>query len=55
VVRDRLSEIVDPAGLEETPSVLGESAALPDVREADVAYTSGEVGCGVDALRALRP
>jgi hypothetical protein len=55
VVRDRLSEIVDPAGLEQTPSVLGESAALPDVREADVAYTSGEVGCGVDALHALRP
>jgi prevent-host-death family protein len=45
----------DLAQLEETIDVLGDVQALADVREADAAYGRGEVVCGVDAVRALRP
>lgn len=45
----------DLAQLEETLSVLGDSEALADIREADTAYRAGDVVRGVDAVRALRP
>ncbi|MGL4175736.1 MAG: type II toxin-antitoxin system Phd/YefM family antitoxin [Dermatophilaceae bacterium] len=44
----------DLAQLEETLSVLGDPEALADIREADAAYTAGDVVRGVDAVRALR-
>lgn len=44
----------DLAQLEETLSVLSDSDALADIREADAAYKSGEVLRGVDAVRSLR-
>jgi antitoxin YefM len=40
--------------LEETVSVLSDPEALADIREADVAYRSGDVIRGVDAVRRLR-
>ena len=45
----------DLAELEETLSVLSDSQALPDIREADAAFAAGDVVRGVDAVRALRP
>ncbi len=44
----------DLAELEETLSVLGDAAALADIREADQAYARGDVVRGVDAVRQLR-
>ena len=44
----------DLAELEETIDVLGDAAALADIREADEAYTHGDVIRGVDAVRQLR-
>jgi prevent-host-death family protein len=44
----------DLAQLEETLSVLNDSAALADIREADAAYARGDVLRGVEAVRALR-
>jgi antitoxin YefM len=45
----------DLAQLEETIDVLGDSAALADIRVADAAYARGDVVRGADALRQLRP
>ena len=42
------------SAIEETLSVLMDPAALADIREADLAYASGDVIIGVDAVRALR-
>jgi len=42
------------SAIEETLSVLMDPAALADIREADLAYASGDVIFGVDAVRALR-
>ncbi len=50
-----LISAADLAELEETLSVLSDPAALADIREADAAYSSGEVLRGIDAVRALRP
>ena len=44
----------DLAELEETLTVLSDPEALADIREAEQAYRDGDVGCGVDAVRALR-
>ncbi len=44
----------DLAQLEETLDVLSDPEALADIREADAAYTKGDVVRGVDAVRALR-
>jgi antitoxin YefM len=44
----------DLAELEETISVLSDPAALADIREADEAYTKGDVVRGVEAVRRLR-
>ena len=44
----------DLAELEETLSVLADSEALADIREADQAYARGDVTRGVDAVRRLR-
>lgn len=44
----------DLAELEETLSVLSDSEALADIREADKAYAAGDVVRGTDAVRALR-
>jgi antitoxin YefM len=49
-----LVSAADLAELEETLSVLSDPEALADIREADAAYTRGEVVRGVDAVRALR-
>lgn len=45
----------DLAQLEETIDVLGDPAALADIREADKAYVRGDVVRGVEAVRQLRP
>ena len=45
----------DLAELEETLDVLSDPEALADIREADVAYTGGDVVRGVEAVRNLRP
>lgn len=45
----------DLAELEETLSVLSDPQALADIREADAAYSQGDVIRGIDAVRALRP
>jgi PHD/YefM family antitoxin component YafN of YafNO toxin-antitoxin module len=44
----------DLAELEETISVLSDPPALADFREADEAYTRGDVVRGVAAVRDLR-
>ncbi len=44
----------DLAEIEETLDVLSDPAALADIREADAAYSRGDVVRGVDAVRALR-
>ncbi len=44
----------DLAQLEETIAVLSDPDALRDIREADTAYTHGDVVRGVDAVRRLR-
>ncbi len=44
----------DLAEMEETISVLSDSEALADIREADAAYARGDVVRGVDAVRGLR-
>lgn len=44
----------DLAQLEETIDVLSDPEALADIREADAAYTHGDVVRGVDAVRNLR-
>lgn len=49
-----LLSAADLAELEETLSVLSDPEALADIREADAAYSRGEVVRGVDAVRALR-
>lgn len=49
-----LMSAVDLAELEETLSVLSDADALADIREADAAYTRGDVVRGVDAVRRLR-
>ena len=41
--------------LEETLAVLADPEVLSDIRAADVAYASGDVVRGVDAVRAVRP
>jgi prevent-host-death family protein len=45
----------DLAELEATLAVLSDPEALADIREADRAYSSGDVVRGIDAVRALRP
>lgn len=40
--------------LEETLVVLSDPGALADIREADAAYSRGDVVRGVDAVRRLR-
>ncbi len=50
-----LMSTADLAELEETLSVLADPEALADIREADAAYSRGDVVRGVDAARALRP
>jgi prevent-host-death family protein len=42
----------DRAELEETLAVLSDPQALADIREADAAYTAGDVVRGVDAVRS---
>jgi antitoxin YefM len=49
-----LISAADLAELEETVSVLSDPDALADIREADAAYTRGEVIRGADAVRRLR-
>ncbi len=49
-----LSSAEDLAELEETLSVLGDAAALADIRETDQAYARGDVVRGADAVRQLR-
>lgn len=44
----------DLAQLEETLSVLADTAALRDIREADAAYAADDVVRGIDAVRRLR-
>lgn len=44
----------DLAELEETLSVLGDPAALADIRAADLSYQRGDVVRGIDAVRGLR-
>ena len=44
----------DLAELEETLSVLSDPEALADIREADAAYTHGDVVRGVEKVRLLR-
>ena len=44
----------DLAEMEETISVLSDSEALADIREADAAYARGDVVRGIDAVRSLR-
>ena len=44
----------DLAELEETLAVLSDPEALADIREADRAYTTGDVVRGIEAVRALR-
>ncbi len=43
----------DLAQLEETLSVLSDPEALADIREADAAYSRGDVVRGVEAVRRL--
>ena len=40
--------------MEETISVLSDSEALAEIREADAAYARGDVVRGIDAVRDLR-
>jgi prevent-host-death family protein len=49
-----LLSAADLAELEETLSVLSDPEALADIREADAAYTRGDVIRGIDTVRALR-
>jgi prevent-host-death family protein len=49
-----LLSAADLAELEETLSVLSDPEALADIREADAAYSRGEIVRGVEAVRALR-
>ena len=44
----------DLAEMEETISVLSDSEALADIREADAAYARGDVVRGINAVRDLR-
>jgi prevent-host-death family protein len=44
----------DLAQMEETIDVLSDPQALADIREADAAYTRGDVLRGVDSVRRLR-
>lgn len=44
----------DLSALEETLDVLSDSEVLADIREADRAYSRGDVVRGADAVRALR-
>lgn len=44
----------DLAQLEETVDVLSDPEALADIREADQAYSRGDVIRGIDAVRQLR-
>lgn len=44
----------DLAQLEETADVLADPQALADIREADGAYSRGDVLRGVEAVRRLR-
>lgn len=44
----------DLEAMEETLATLGDPQALADIREADAAYTAGDVIRGTDAVRALR-
>ncbi|MFY1636670.1 type II toxin-antitoxin system Phd/YefM family antitoxin [Solwaraspora sp. WMMB335] len=44
----------DLAQLEETIDVLRDPQALADIREADAAYTRGDVVRGAEAVRELR-
>ena len=44
----------DLAQLEETADVLGDPDALADIREADAAYSRGDVIRGVEGVRLLR-
>jgi prevent-host-death family protein len=44
----------DLAEMEETISVLSDSEALADIREADAAYARGDVVRGIEAVRGLR-
>ena len=44
----------DLAELEETLDVLSDPKALADIRQADLAYTAGDVVRGTDAVRNLR-
>jgi prevent-host-death family protein len=43
----------DLAQMEETIDVLSDPSALPDIRNADASYASGDVVRGVDAVRRL--
>jgi antitoxin YefM len=49
-----LLSTADLAELEETLAVLSDPEALADIREADRAYSRGDVIRGIDAVRALR-
>jgi len=44
----------DQAQLEETVELLRNPQALADIREADEAYSRGDVVRGADAVRSLR-
>ncbi|MHB1534208.1 MAG: type II toxin-antitoxin system Phd/YefM family antitoxin [Acidimicrobiales bacterium] len=44
----------DLAEMEETLSVLSDTQALADIREADAAYARGDVVRGVEGVRRLR-
>ena len=57
---DRLRSPVEvrttvPAPPQDVFAVLSDPEALADIREADRAYSSGDVVRGIDAVRALRP
>lgn len=45
----------DLESLEETLELLGDQSAIRELVEAEAAVAAGDIVCGVDAVRALRP